>query len=141
MMRLVLLASTALLAACAAADAPPPVAMASSSAAPATPAAQNSAELAAFFQEYDRAQLAMSPLGKAFRGIVDEDYGRWGDYSDAAAIRSQKLLQDTAASLTTRFDRDRLSPRTGCPSISSRTWRGGARTRSNIARMATSSIR
>ena len=34
------------------------------------------------FEEYDAAVLEMSPLAKSFRGIRDEDYSRWGDYSD-----------------------------------------------------------
>lgn len=110
MTRTLLLASTALLAACAApiaGDVPPPAASASA----ARPAASaNDPALAAFFEEYDRAQLALSPLGKAYRGIVDEDYGRWGEFTDASAQRSQALLQSAAADLQRRFDRARLSP-------------------------------
>jgi uncharacterized protein (DUF885 family) len=110
MTRTLLLASTALIGACAApigGDVPPPAASASA----ATPTASaNDPALAAFFEQYDRAQLALSPLGKAYRGIVDEDYGRWGDFSDADAQRSQTLLQNAAADLQRRFDRTRLAP-------------------------------
>lgn len=65
--------------------------------------AEQSAELAAFFETYDQAQLATSPLGKAYRGIIDEDYGEWGDVSDAAEVRDEKLQQDTAARLQREF--------------------------------------
>ncbi|MFN3943640.1 MAG: DUF885 domain-containing protein [Allosphingosinicella sp.] len=108
MTRMLLLASTAALAACAAPMAEAPRAAAPAAAA-ATPAEANDPRLAAFFEEYDRAQLALSPLGKAYRGIIDADYGRWGDFTDADAQRSQALQQQAAADLQQRFERDRLS--------------------------------
>ncbi|HEX8574500.1 MAG TPA: DUF885 family protein, partial [Allosphingosinicella sp.] len=116
MIRSILLASTALLAGCAAAsadDAPPATstAVTTPEAAPVAPAAaENSAELAAFFEAYDKATLELSPLGKAFRGIVDSSYGEWGDFSEAAGDRQQQLLQSNAEALRTRFDRASLSP-------------------------------
>jgi uncharacterized protein (DUF885 family) len=61
-----------------------------------------------FFTDYDAAQLELSPLGKAYRGIRDEDYGRWGDFTDAAEEREQRLLQDTATALRTNYDPARL---------------------------------
>ena len=86
---------------------------AASQAAPGAPAAQaspqRSSELAAFFERYDEAQLALSPISKTVRGIVDEDYGRWGDFSDQTAQRRQALDQATLAALRTRFDRKSLS--------------------------------
>ncbi|MGB3722580.1 MAG: DUF885 domain-containing protein [Pacificimonas sp.] len=82
---LTLLASTAALSACAptaSADAPK-VSMAKSETANETAAAAD-AELAVFFARYNDAALARSPINKAQRGIVDADYGRWDDFSDAA---------------------------------------------------------
>ena len=60
------------------------------------------------FTAYDAAQLELSPLGKAYRGIRDEDYGRWGDFTDAAEEREQQLLQNTATTLRTNYDPARL---------------------------------
>jgi len=60
--------------------------------------------LDAFFESYDRADLAMSPIGKAYRGIRDEDYGKWNDPSDEAAAEEFALLMDTAALLRERYD-------------------------------------
>jgi uncharacterized protein (DUF885 family) len=116
--RLILLASTSLLAACAAntADpllapppAAPPPAIAPVVADPAPIPAEN-AELAAFFEEYDKAELALSPLSKAYRGIKDEDYGKLDPFTDAAAIESRALDQRYADEMVRRFDRARLSP-------------------------------
>ena len=108
MTRLILLASTALVAACATVPQAPP-AEAAPAAAPAAPA-QDSAELAAFFEAYDQAQLELSPLSKAYRGIVDEDYGIWGDFTDAAAIAEHELDLRTLAAMKSQFDRAGLSP-------------------------------
>ena len=66
--------------------------------------------LDALFQQYDDRQLALSPLGKAYRGIRDEDYGSWGDMSDAAAIREQELLQSTARKMRSEHDLAALDP-------------------------------
>ena len=86
MTRLLLLASTAFLAACAAT----PSADTLSSTASVTPAAPRQADprLAALFEEYNEALLAMSPTTKAYRGIVDEDYGSWSELSDEAEERA-----------------------------------------------------
>jgi uncharacterized protein (DUF885 family) len=111
MLRSILLASTFLLAACAATPAaetietPPPA-----SPAEAATAAQPSAELAALFDAYDKAELAMSPLGKAYRGIRDADYGKWDEVSDTSAEASRALDLRTLAELRSRFDRAALSP-------------------------------
>jgi uncharacterized protein (DUF885 family) len=120
-MRSLLLASTALLAACTTAQGPTePQSAAStpgSAAAQAVTAAgqraavaEKNAELARFFEAYDQAQLDLSPEGKAYRGIKDEDYGRWGEFTDAAALASRNLDVTTLANLRSRFDRASLSP-------------------------------
>jgi len=65
--------------------------------------------LNAFFSGYDDAQLALSPLGKAYRGIRDEDYGKWDEVSNAADEREFRLLQDTAATMRADYELDALS--------------------------------
>lgn len=107
MFRALLFASTALLVAGAS---PAAAFSAAPSVVPAAAAVQDSAELAAFFDAYDKAELAMSPLSKASRGIRDGDYGKWDDYTDAAAIASQELDRKALAEMRARFDRARLSP-------------------------------
>jgi uncharacterized protein (DUF885 family) len=62
------------------------------------------ADIDILFDEYDAAQLALSPTGKAYRGIRDEDYGEWNDPSDATEQRAFELLLDTAAAMRARFD-------------------------------------
>jgi len=66
-------------------------------------------ELADHFEAYDAARLELSPAGKAYRGIRDEDYGKWDGPSDAAAAREFRLLQSAAAAMRKRFDLDELS--------------------------------
>jgi len=84
------------LAGCAATtDTAPPVAKAS------TPAP---VALDGLFEAYDQASLELSPLSKAYRGIRDEDYGRWGDFSDAAERAEYELLQNTAETMRADFD-------------------------------------
>jgi len=61
------------------------------------------------FAAYDAASLEMSPLSKAYRGIRDEDYGRWGDFSDAAERAEYELLQDTAQNMRADFNPAALS--------------------------------
>ncbi|MEA1014330.1 DUF885 domain-containing protein [Sphingosinicella sp. LY1275] len=108
MTRTLLLASTALLAACAT-TAPEASAPPAASAAAAAPVA-DSAKLAAFFESYDKAQLAMSPLAKASRGIRDADYGKWDEFGERAEIESRELDIRTLAALRAQFDRAALSP-------------------------------
>ncbi len=62
-----------------------------------------------FFEQYDAAQLAMSPQGKAYRGIRDADYGKWGDYTDAGAVADEQLLQNTALEMRGIYDRVPMS--------------------------------
>ena len=75
------------------------------SAAPAQTSRPDQSEaLAQLFEEYDEASLALSPISKSYRGIRDEDYGRWDDYSDAAQQREEALLQTTAETMRRQFD-------------------------------------
>ena len=113
MNRIILLASTGLLAACATrpmdpvavAAAAPAVTMTSPQVVPA-----KNPQLAAFFEEYDKAELAMSPLAKSFRGIKDEDYDEWDQFTDEAALAERELTRRYAAELQRLFDRSQLSP-------------------------------
>ena len=76
-----------------------------------------SEDLTSLFEEYDEAQLALSPLSKSYRGIRDDDYGRWGDFSDAGEVASEELLQATAERMRGAYaaaalsEEDRLSYR------------------------------
>ena len=79
-------------------------------AAPASESGTPSQELAELFADYDAAQLAASPQGKSYRGVRDEDYGKWDDMSGAAEERSHRLLQDAAERMRTMYDPATLSP-------------------------------
>ncbi len=70
---------------------------------------QNAA-IKAFFEEYDAQQLALSPLGKSYRGIKDGDYGRWGDFSTAGEMRAQAAERSALKEMRARFDPAKLSP-------------------------------
>ena len=117
-----LLASTFLIAACATTTpdsliTPPDAAMVPGAAEPATVEAApppvipaRNAELAAFFETVDKANLARSPLTKSYRGIKDADYGKWDDVSDAAAVAQREMGRRFAAELQQRFPRASLSP-------------------------------
>ncbi len=76
---------------------------------PATVDMQDAA-LAKFFADYDAAELARSPLAKSYRGIVDADYGKWDDFSDAAEAEDLKADQAALAEIRRRFDPAKLSP-------------------------------
>ncbi|MEM9500240.1 MAG: DUF885 domain-containing protein [Pseudomonadota bacterium] len=65
------------------------------------------------FEQYDEAQLGLSPLGKAYRGIRDEAYGQWNEVSDEADEREYLLLQRTAAKMRDRYDPANLSDQDG----------------------------
>ncbi|WP_342782541.1 DUF885 domain-containing protein [Sphingomonas xanthus] len=117
MTRLALIASTALLAACSTTVPDPllipPAAseMTSEPAMIAVPApADQAAALKAFFEAYDQAELASSPISKAYRGIKDDDYGKLDEFSDAAEIRNRELDQRTAEMMAAQFSRASLSP-------------------------------
>jgi uncharacterized protein (DUF885 family) len=111
LIRSALLASTALLAACATttpAPIPAPLAAVEAPAAVAPPVDQ-AAALKQFFEDYDKAELALSPMSKAYRGIKDQDYGKLDPYTDAAAIVSRELDQRTADEMVARFNQATLS--------------------------------
>lgn len=115
MHRPVLLATTALLGACASTTPPdhlllPPVAAESATepAAVVAAPAEQAAALKQFFEQYDQAELALSPISKSYRGIKDGDYGRLDEFGEAAAIRNRELDQRTADELVRRFDRATL---------------------------------
>ena len=80
--------------------------------APATAAVEVDQNVAikAFFEEYDAQQLALSPLGKAYRGIKDSDYGRWGDFSTAGEMRAQAAERSALKEMRARFEPAKLSP-------------------------------
>ncbi|MBL0923407.1 MAG: DUF885 domain-containing protein [Sphingomonadaceae bacterium] len=85
-------------------------AFAQTTAATATVETDQNAAIKAFFEEQDAEQLARSPLSKSFRGIKDADYGRWDDFSDAAAARANAANQSALKELRARFDPAKLSP-------------------------------
>lgn len=67
------------------------------------------AALAEFFEAFDQAELEFSPLAKSFRGIRDEDYGEWGDFSDADAVAEQERLIAARDQMRARFANADLS--------------------------------
>ena len=85
----------------------PPVATetATEAATVAPPPVDQAAALKAFFEEYDQAELALSPISKAYRAIKDQDYGKLDEFTDAAAIRNRELDQRTVDEMARRFDR------------------------------------
>jgi uncharacterized protein (DUF885 family) len=68
------------------------------------------AAITRFFEDYDAAQLARSPVGKSFRAIKDGDYSKWDDYSDAEAVRRQQSDQIALRDMRKRFGTAKLSP-------------------------------
>lgn len=69
-----------------------------------TQEASANAALAQFFNDYDQQELSFSPIGKAFRGIRDEDYGKWGDASDAAEVARYERGRKALSEMEERFD-------------------------------------
>jgi len=78
--------------------------------APAAAQSQRNDQLANLFEAYDKANLEQSPMSKSYRGIRDEDYGTWDNFSDAADIASQQRLQATARTMRALFEPAGLSP-------------------------------
>ena len=70
---------------------------------------QNAA-IAAFFEEYDAQQLALSPLSKSYRGMKDSDYGRWDDFTTASEARANDAARSALKEMRTRFDPAQLTP-------------------------------
>ena len=78
--------------------------------APVAMAPQNApADIDTLFDRYDNAQLAMSPLSKAYRGIRDDDYGSWGDFTERAHVEEERLLQQIAQTMREGYDLAALS--------------------------------
>lgn len=76
----------------------------------AAPAKQDiNEQLSAFFEDYDAAELAHSPLSKAYRGIRDDDYGKLDDISDAAEIAAYERGQEALAQMEATFDESELN--------------------------------
>ena len=61
------------------------------------------------FDAYDAAQLSLSPETKSYRGVRDADYGRWNPTGDEPQVAQEKLLQATAAAISTSFSPATLS--------------------------------
>jgi uncharacterized protein (DUF885 family) len=81
----------------------------------ATPAAAlpelpTEAGIDALFAAYDAVTLSESPEGKAYRGIRDEDYGKWNDPSEAAEARQYALLERTLETMRARYNPADLAP-------------------------------
>ncbi|KLE34289.1 DUF885 domain-containing protein [Aurantiacibacter luteus] len=62
------------------------------------------ADIGSLFEAYDTAQLALSPQGKAYRGIRDEDYGRWGDATAQADEEEAALRHAYLARMRADYD-------------------------------------
>ncbi len=67
-----------------------------------------SERLMAWFEQIDQEDLDRSPLAKANRGIIDEDYGRWNDSSDAFAVETFEIGQARLAQMREQFDFEAL---------------------------------
>ena len=79
--------------------------------APASPAAVQTEDqrLAAFFDEVFQRNLKDSPIFQSQLGMKGPDYGKWGDLSDAEAVRQNDLTKQDLERLTSEFKYDALS--------------------------------
>ena len=68
------------------------------------------AQIGTFFENYDDAQLLLSPQTKAYRGIRDEDYGQWNDVSQAAEDARAALDARWLERMRNGYDLAQLSP-------------------------------
>ncbi len=91
-----------------------------------------SAELARFFDEADRDDLAVSPISKMQRGIRDGDYGKWDDFSDAAEADTLRRMIEQTAQLKGKFGAANLSPQ---DAMSVRLFEAQTRRRAPLAEM------
>ena len=88
----------------------PAIAQTTATAPTAAAEVDQNAAITAFFEEYDAQQLALSPLSKSYRGIKDSDYGRWGDFTNAAEARANDAARSALKEMRARFDPAQLSP-------------------------------
>ncbi|MCH8490041.1 MAG: DUF885 domain-containing protein [Oceanicaulis sp.] len=110
-----LVSAAALLAACtpdgAGNGAPAPSPAQDAPATPAPAAEQSETErLNAWFAQVEAEDLDRSPMAKAYRGIIDADYGRWGDPSDAFEVETFELGEARLAYMRENFDYEALEP-------------------------------
>lgn len=112
MTKYVLLATTALLAACSSTNGEVVSASANPSAAQVDQAEVDSdinARLSAFYNDYDKIELANSPLSKSFRGVRDADYGKLDDPSDVAEVEQYERGQEALVVMEAEFDESQLN--------------------------------
>jgi uncharacterized protein (DUF885 family) len=88
----------------------PAIAQTTATAPTAAAEVDQNAAITAFFEEYDAQQLALSPLSKSYRGIKDSDYGRWGDFTNAAEARANDAARWALKEMRARFDPAQLTP-------------------------------
>ena len=88
----------------------PAIAQTTATAPTAAAKVDQNAAITAFFEEYDAQQLALSPLSKSYRGIKDSDYGRWGDFTNAAEARANDAARSALKEMRARFDPAQLTP-------------------------------
>jgi uncharacterized protein (DUF885 family) len=67
-----------------------------------------SERLNAWFEQIEQEDLDRSPLMKAYRGIIDDDYGQWGDFSNEFAEESFQISEERLAYMRGNFDFDAL---------------------------------
>ncbi len=106
-MRNLLLTAASVLALTTVAVAPASQAQTAKTEAPATAAVAE--QLAAFFEAHDEQELAHSPVSKAYRGIRDDDYGKWDDASEAAEVAQYRRGEVALARMESEFDKSQLS--------------------------------
>ena len=88
----------------------PAIAQTTATAPTAAAKVDQNAAITAFFEEYDAQQLALSPLSKSYRGIKDSNYGRWGDFTNAAEARANDAARSALKEMRARFDPAQLTP-------------------------------
>ena len=69
-----------------------------------------SARLNAWFAQIDAEDLERFPQSKTGRGIIDADYGRWNDPTDAFAQETRRISEARLAHMRSSFDFDALDP-------------------------------
>ena len=77
---------------------------------PAQPDVSEDERLEAFFETVFEREVALSPIFEAQLGRKTENYGRWDDASDAAAVAENERRAADLAQLESEFDYTALSP-------------------------------